>query len=115
VPKLPFFVAATMSFIAAGLGATAGHAAEYRLDAGDQVRLKVLDWRSTMGDVHEWTGLTGDYRISGDGTVSLPLLYGLYNNFASAAWPKGLHPLAAGMIESFASGAIGLPLLAGDR
>src|SRR4029077_7252524 len=56
VPKLPFFVAVTMSFIAAGLGATAGHAADYRPDAGDQVRLKVLDWRSTMGDVHEWTG-----------------------------------------------------------
>ena len=74
MPKLPFFVAVTMSFIAAGLGATAGHSADYRLDAGDQVRLKVLDWRSTMGDVHEWTGLTGDYRIAADGTVSVPLL-----------------------------------------
>jgi protein involved in polysaccharide export with SLBB domain len=38
------------------------------------IRVKVLDWRSTMGDVHEGTGLTGDYRVGANGTVSSPLL-----------------------------------------
>ena len=73
VPKLPFFVAA-MVFFVAGLGAPVANAADYRLDVSDQVRVKVLDWRSTMGDVHEWTGITGDYRVGANGTVSLPLL-----------------------------------------
>lgn len=74
MPKLPCFLAALVCVVALGLAAPAAKAADYRLDVGDQVRLKVLDWRSTMGDVHEWTGLTGDYRIGADGMVSLPLL-----------------------------------------
>src|SRR5579872_5493420 len=71
---MPGFLVAIVLFICAGLGMPAAKAGDYRLDVGDQVRVKVLDWRSTMGDVHEWTGLTGDYRIGADGTVSLPLL-----------------------------------------
>jgi exopolysaccharide production protein ExoF len=67
----------TAFFAVVGLCAPSTHAADYRLDVGDQVRVKVLDWRATMGDVHEWTGLTGDYRIGADGTLSLPLLGGV--------------------------------------
>ena len=73
--KLPFIVTVlTIVLALAGSGLAPAQAADYRLDVGDQVRVKVLDWRSTMGDVHEWTGLTGDYRIGADGNVSLPLL-----------------------------------------
>ena len=48
-----------------------------QLESGDQVRIKIFEWRSSVGDVHEWTALNGDYRIGADGTVSLPLLGGL--------------------------------------
>lgn len=44
-------------------------------------------------------------------TLSLPLLYAAYNVFTSAAWPKGMDPLTAGVAESFAAGLLGLPFL----
>jgi drug/metabolite transporter (DMT)-like permease len=40
----------------------------------------------------------------------LPILYGLYNNFAAAAWPSGVSPLMAGVGESISSGLLGLPI-----
>jgi exopolysaccharide production protein ExoF len=46
----------------------------YRLGVGDQVRLKVYDWRSAVGDLHEWTALNADFRVGPDGNLSLPLL-----------------------------------------
>jgi exopolysaccharide production protein ExoF len=54
--------------------ATPGDGALYRLDVGDELRIKVFDWRSATGEVHEWTGLNGDYEIGADGAVSMPLL-----------------------------------------
>ncbi|HEV2185713.1 MAG TPA: polysaccharide biosynthesis/export family protein [Stellaceae bacterium] len=73
--KLPLIITMVVIVLAlVGSGLASTQAADYHLDVGDQVRVKVLDWRSTMGDVHEWTGLTGDYRIGADGNVSLPLL-----------------------------------------
>ena len=45
-------------------------------------------------------------------TLSLPLLWGVYNNFTSAAWPTNMPPLTAGIVESFASGLLGIPLMA---
>jgi drug/metabolite transporter (DMT)-like permease len=44
-------------------------------------------------------------------TLGLPVLWGVYNNFTSAAWPAGMPALTGGMVESFASGLLGLPLL----
>lgn len=49
-------------------------ASTYRLGPGDKVQLKVFDWRQSIGDVHQWTALNGEYRIGADGTASLPLL-----------------------------------------
>src|SRR5262249_32669046 len=69
-----FVVGVLIGLAVAGFDAPSAQGADYRLDVGDQVRLKVLDWRATMGDVHEWTGLTGDYRIGAGGVLSLPLL-----------------------------------------
>jgi len=42
-----------------------------QLESGDQVRIKIFEWRSSVGDVHEWTALNGDYRIGADGTKSV--------------------------------------------
>ena len=44
-------------------------------------------------------------------TFGLPILYATYNIFTSMAWPKGMPALTAGVIESFASGVLCLPLL----
>ena len=44
-------------------------------------------------------------------TLGLPLLYAAYNVFTSVAWPKDMPPLTAGVVESFASALLGLPLL----
>ncbi len=46
----------------------------YALGIGDQVQLKVYDWRSAVGDVREWTALTGKFTIGADGDLSLPLI-----------------------------------------
>ena len=71
-----FLTAALLAvFPAWGLrAATPNDGAGYRLDAGDNLRIKVFDWRSATGEVHEWTGLNGEYEIGADGTVSMPLL-----------------------------------------
>ena len=45
-------------------------------------------------------------------TLALPLLYGVYNVFASMAWPKGMSVMTAGVVESFASGLVCLPFIA---
>jgi exopolysaccharide production protein ExoF len=50
------------------------YGAPYSLGAGDQVRLKVYEWRSAVGDVHEWTAFSADFGIGADGSLSLPLL-----------------------------------------
>lgn len=51
-----------------------GEAASYRLGSGDQVRLKVYEWRSAVGDVYAWSALNADFRVAPDGTLSLPLI-----------------------------------------
>ncbi len=44
-------------------------------------------------------------------TMTLPILYAFYNVFASMAWPKGMTAMTAGVIESFCSALLALPLL----
>jgi exopolysaccharide production protein ExoF len=46
----------------------------YRLDVGDKLKIKVFEWRSATGDVHEWTPLTGEYDVGADGAIPMPLL-----------------------------------------
>jgi exopolysaccharide production protein ExoF len=68
-------VAAAIMLLAASAPALpAPQDAGYRLGVGDQVRLKVYDWRSAVGDLHEWTALNADFRVGPDGNLSLPLL-----------------------------------------
>jgi drug/metabolite transporter (DMT)-like permease len=40
-----------------------------------------------------------------------PLLYAFYNHYAAAGWPKGMDTLTAGVVESWASAFIALPVL----
>lgn len=46
----------------------------YRLGVGDRVRIRVLEWRSAVGEVHEWSALNTDVKVGPGGNVSLPLL-----------------------------------------
>ncbi|HRC87197.1 MAG TPA: DMT family transporter, partial [Thermoanaerobaculia bacterium] len=43
--------------------------------------------------------------------MSLPLMYAFYNVYTSAAWPKGMEPLTAGIVESFASSLLAVPVV----
>lgn len=65
-------------FLAMVLPGTAGIAAtpggNYRLDVGDELRIRIFEWRSATGDVHEWTALNGNYNVTPGGSLSLPLL-----------------------------------------
>ena len=45
-------------------------------------------------------------------TLTLPVFWGIYNNFTAIAWPAGMTALTGGTVESLASGVLGLPLLA---
>src|SRR5215469_6404718 len=68
--------AAVLSAILAhgpAFGAAPG-GANYRLDIGDELRVRVFEWRSATGDVHEWAALNGNYVLSADGAISMPLL-----------------------------------------
>jgi protein involved in polysaccharide export with SLBB domain len=49
-------------------------AASYRLDVGDQVRLRAYDWRSFAGETPEVTPLSSDFRVAVDGVLFLPIL-----------------------------------------
>jgi polysaccharide biosynthesis/export protein ExoF len=64
---------ATVLPVSMALAAPPGDGA-YRLDVGDTLRVKVFEWRSATGDVHEWTALDGDYAIGAGGSIALPLL-----------------------------------------
>ena len=73
--KLLFVVALMAVFPAfAALADTTAGSHGYRLDIGDQLRIKVFEWRSSVGDVHEWTALNGDNDVGADGAVAMPLL-----------------------------------------
>jgi exopolysaccharide production protein ExoF len=67
---------ASLIILLAGSAAaqTGSHDTNYRLGVGDQVRLKVFEWRTTVGEVHEWSALNSDFRVGPDGSLSLPLL-----------------------------------------
>lgn len=73
--KLLFLVAlAAMLPAGAPLAAALTGDTGYHLDVGDELRVKVFEWRSSVGDVHEWTALNGKYDVGADGAVSMPLL-----------------------------------------
>jgi len=71
-----FAATASLLILLAGsaVAQTGSHDTHYRLGVGDQVRLKVFEWRSTVGEVHEWSVLNSDFRVGPDGSLSLPLL-----------------------------------------
>jgi polysaccharide export outer membrane protein/exopolysaccharide production protein ExoF len=67
--------AALLSILLLGLAmARPAVAAVYTLGTGDQVRVKVHEWRSALGEVHEWSSLTGDFAVAADGNVSIPII-----------------------------------------
>src|SRR5581483_10623181 len=74
---------------------------EYRLGTGDKLRLKVYEWRSSVGQLQEWSALNGDYTIGPDGTMSLPLIGSL------AAGDRTLQQLAEAISDRLQK-AIGL-------
>ena len=70
------FVAVIMAVFQSGaaLAETPAGGQGYRLDIGDELRVKVFEWRSSVGDVHEWTALNGSYDVGAGGEIAMPLL-----------------------------------------
>jgi protein involved in polysaccharide export with SLBB domain len=49
-------------------------AADYSLNAGDRLSLKVMEWRPDRGEAYEWPGISGEYAVGVDGAVLLPIV-----------------------------------------
>jgi protein involved in polysaccharide export with SLBB domain len=49
-------------------------AGEYKLGAQDRIRVKVIEWRASIGEAYEWLPLTGEYIVNAEGRVFLPLI-----------------------------------------
>src|SRR5581483_6387585 len=47
---------------------------DYHLGVGDDLRIRVFEWRSATGDVHQWDALKGEYNVGADGSIAMPLL-----------------------------------------
>src|ERR1700732_2985489 len=71
-----FVMAASLLVLLTGTAAADATSPDtnYRLGTGDQIRLKVYEWRSAVGEVYAWTALNADFRVGPDGSVSLPLV-----------------------------------------
>jgi polysaccharide export outer membrane protein/exopolysaccharide production protein ExoF len=48
--------------------------AAYTLSSEDRLKIRVHEWRSSLGEVHEWTAFNGEFTIGIGGTLSLPLI-----------------------------------------
>jgi protein involved in polysaccharide export with SLBB domain len=74
-PAVVFVLLLTMLNVSGGSArAMSGQDAPYRLGAGDEVRIKMFDWRSAVGEIHEWTALNATFSVGPDGNLSLPLI-----------------------------------------
>lgn len=64
------------SLAAALLLANAGaaQAEPYRIGPQDRIALKVVEWRGAQGTLQEWTAVGGEYIVSAEGTISVPLV-----------------------------------------
>lgn len=49
-------------------------AEEFKLGAQDKVRIRVLEWLPAKGTYQAWEALDGEYTVSGEGLVSIPLI-----------------------------------------
>jgi len=47
---------------------------DYRLGPRDKVKVTVSEWRPATGQVYEWTALSGEFVISAEGRVALPVI-----------------------------------------
>lgn len=68
----------TATAISASLLASASYVeaagGEYRLGPQDRLRVKVSEWRPSLGELHQWSALSGEFTVGAAGTVSLPLV-----------------------------------------
>lgn len=53
---------------------TTARADDYRLDALDKLRIRVVEWQTAEGAVRDWSPISGDYSVGASGEISLPLV-----------------------------------------
>lgn len=44
-----------------------------KLGPRDRLRIKAYDWRPATGEMHEWSGLIGEFTVGASGALSLPI------------------------------------------
>lgn len=71
-PPLSRTFAALTLLLALFMGS--GHAADYRLDTMDRLRIRVVEWRTAEGEIRDWSSLSGDYVVGPSGKLSLPFI-----------------------------------------
>jgi len=54
--------------------AAAAAMSAYLLGAGDNLQIKLYEWRSADGQVQEWSALNGEFTVGPEGNLSLPLI-----------------------------------------
>jgi len=57
-----------------GRSATTPVAEAYRLGVDDKIRIRVYEWRNSVGEVHEWKALVDEFTVGPSGDLSLPLV-----------------------------------------
>ncbi len=47
---------------------------DYKLGPQDKIRVRIVEWRASIGESFEWTALNGEYTVNSEGNLSLPLI-----------------------------------------
>lgn len=72
---LPLCRFATILLLATiGVTFTAGNASSAQLLPNTKIRLTIIQWMPTKGVYESWAAVSGEYTVSDEGTISIPLL-----------------------------------------
>lgn len=67
-------LAAVSAISLAVLAPVTASAEEYRLGAGDILKIKVVEWQTIEGTFRDWSSVNGDYVVGPSGSLAVPLL-----------------------------------------
>jgi protein involved in polysaccharide export with SLBB domain len=63
-----------LMFMPASLKAQESALLDYRLHVQDKVKIRVYEWRESLGELYEWSAINGEQIVNASGMVSLPLI-----------------------------------------
>jgi polysaccharide biosynthesis/export protein ExoF len=90
-------VALCIALSTSGQAATPTSPEPYRLGVDDKLRIRVYEWRNSVGEVHEWSALTDEFTVGPGGDLSLPLVGSVP---AAGKTPEALSDAIADRLQS---------------